>query len=278
MSGTKTTTGTFLGIDIGGTGIKGSPVDLASGELVGDRFRIPTPQPATPEAVIDTIAQIIEHFEWKGPIGCGFPGVIHRNTVFTSANMDDSFLGFDLGNAVSKMCGGPVKVINDADAAGLAEVRYGAGRDFGDLAILVTVGTGLGTALLHDGELVPNLEIGHLLMEHKGKLVDAESLAADSSRRAKDMSWEKWARHFSSYLNYVQALLRPELFIIGGGIAKKSDKFLPLLKCDCEVRVATLENRAGIIGAALAASQVASASAPSVTKAPKRTAKKKTAK
>ncbi len=247
---------TILGIDIGGSGIKGCPVDLKTGEFAEERLRIPTPQPATPMAVVETISQIIDHFKWKGPVGCGFPGVIHRNTVFTSANLDDSFVGFDLGNGISKITGQPVGVINDADAAGLAEMRFGAGHDFDGLALLVTVGTGLGTALLYKGELIPNMETGHLLMKHKHKLVDAESLAADSARRAQDMSWETWAKHFSKYLNYVHALVRPEMFIIGGGIAKKADKFMKLIKCDCEVRVATLENKAGIIGAAVAGAEM----------------------
>lgn len=261
----------LLGIDIGGSGIKGCPVDLSTGEFTAERLRIPTPQPATPMAVVETIAEIIKHFKWKGPVGCGFPGVIYRNTVFTSANLDKSFIGFDLGDGISKITGAGARVINDADAAGLAEMRFGAGHDFNGLAMLITVGTGLGTALLHDGELIPNNEMGHLLMKHKGELVDAETLAADSSRRAQDMSWETWAKHFSKYLNYVHSLVRPEMFIIGGGIAKKSDKFLSLIKCDCEVRVATLENSAGIIGAAIAGSKT-----PATVVAPKKkTAKKK---
>lgn len=242
-----------LGIDIGGTGIKGSTVDLDKGELTAERFRIPTPHPATPEAVFAVLQQVVDHFAWKGPVGCGFPGVIHGNTVFTAANMDASFIGCDLGQALSGMTGQPAYVVNDADAAGMAEMRYGAGKGFKGVALLVTVGTGLGTALFYQGRLVPNLELGHVLMKHKGNVVDAESLASDSARKREDMGWEKWAKHLGKYLDEAHALVRPELIIIGGGVASRSGKFLKHLKAPCELRIATLENLAGIVGAALAA-------------------------
>lgn len=243
----------ILGIDIGGSGIKGCPVDLATGEFAEERLRIPTPNPATPEAVVETIYEIIDAFKWKGKVGCGYPGVIHGNTIFTAANLDESLMGFDLGAAITAKTRKPTRILNDADAAGLAEMHYGSGKGFHGVSVLITVGTGLGTAMFHDSQLVPNLELGHLKMKHKGKFVDAERIAADSSRRSQDMSWGTWAKHFSKYLEYVHSLTRPELFLIGGGIAKKHDKFMDKLKSPCEIRTATLENAAGIIGAALAA-------------------------
>lgn len=242
----------ILGIDIGGSGIKGCPVDLNKGVFAKERLRIPTPKPATPEAVVDTIYEIIDAFGWKGPVGCGFPGVMHRNTIFTAANLDDSLIGLDLGQAITEKTRAPAAVINDADAAGLAEMRFGGGKGFHGVALMVTVGTGLGTAMFVDGQLVPNLELGHLILKHKKKYLDAEAMAADSARKALDLSWESWAKNFSKYLKLVHSLLRPEMFLIGGGIAKKGDKFLHLLKSPTELRTATLQNAAGIIGAALA--------------------------
>jgi len=265
----------ILGIDIGGSGIKGCPVDLKKGEFAGERLRIETPQPATPDALIETIDALIDHFNWKGPVGCGYPGVIHRNTIFTAANLDPSLIGFDLGKAIAENTGAPVRILNDADAAGLAEMRFGGGRSFQGVALMVTVGTGLGTAMFVDGHLVPNLELGHLKLKHKKHYVDAEEIASDSARRQEDMSWEAWAKHFSKYLKHVHSLLRPEMFLIGGGIAKKHDKFMPYLKSPCEIRTAMLENAAGIIGAALAAEPLAKEAIKRPRKAAKKTSARK---
>ena len=244
-----------LGIDIGGTGIKGCPVDLDKGELLADRFRIPTPHPAPPEVLMDVIAQIIEHFHWKGPIGCGYPGVVRNHTLCTAANLDDSLIGYNLGESLSHITGSESWVLNDADAAGLAELHYGAAKEVKGTVLLITVGTGLGTALFYNGQLIPNTELGHAYLKHKHthQAVDAEKLAADSTRKKKELSWEEWADNFSQYITYMHQLLWTDLIVIGGGMAKKGHKFMHHLTTPCEVRVAELQNTAGIVGAAVAA-------------------------
>jgi polyphosphate glucokinase len=237
-----------LGIDVGGSGIKGAPVDTSRGALLAERHRIATPQPATPKAVARTIAQIAAHFRWKGPLGCGVPTVVLRGIVCTAANISRQWLGVDARTLLGQATGCPVSVINDADAAGYAEMHFGAGRGQAGVVVLVTLGTGIGTALFINGHLVPNTELGHL--EIHGK--EAEAWAADSVRESKNLSWKKWAERLKAYLAYLENLLWPELIIIGGGVSKKADKFLPRLRLRTPIVAAKLLNDAGIIGAALA--------------------------
>jgi len=243
-----------LGIDIGGTGIKGCPVCTETGEMLGERFRIPTPKEATESAVLETVQSIAKEFSWKGPVGCGYPGVVRRGVIHTAANLDKSLIGVDFAASLGRRVGRPAWVVNDADAAGLAEMRFGAGKDEHGVVIMLTIGTGIGTALFVDGHLVPNLELGHVKMRlHKDpKYHDAEKLVADSARKRADLSWKQWSKRFNRYLAYMQKLINPDLIILGGGAAKKGDKFLQYLESDVPIKTATLENTAGIIGAAMA--------------------------
>ena len=239
----------ILGIDIGGTGIKGAPVDTATGALLEERWRILTPAPATPEAVSAAVAQVATQFSWQGPIGCGFPAVVRRGQVCTAFHVDKGWIGCNAQTLLGEATGCPVTVLNDADAAGYAEMRFGAGQGQHGVVVLVTLGTGIGSALFVDGYLVPNTELGHI--EIRGK--DAERRAAASVREDRGWSWKKWARRLDEYLQYLDAYLSPDLIIIGGGSSKKPDKFLPLLTVEARVVAARLENEAGIVGAALAA-------------------------
>jgi polyphosphate glucokinase len=239
----------ILGIDIGGSGIKGAPVDLNQGVLAAERLRIATPQPATPDAVADTVGRIIRHFNWTGPVGCGLPSVVQNGVARTAANIDSSWIGNDVRTLLSQRTGCPVTVINDADAAGIAEMRFGAGRGRNGTILMVTVGTGLGTALFRDGTLVPNTELGHLLLN--GKV--AEKYASAAAREDLGLSYKTWAKRLDLYLHQLQSLFWPDLFILGGGISKKHEKFFPFLTIETECLPAVLRNQAGIVGAALAA-------------------------
>jgi polyphosphate glucokinase len=239
----------ILGIDIGGTGIKGAPVNMETGELKGERYRLRTPTPATPEAVSATVAKVAIHFKWKGPIGCGFPAAIRNGKVMTAANIAKTWIGCNAQSMFEDATGCPVTVVNDADAAGYAEMRFGAGHGVNGLVLIVTLGTGIGTALFINGQLVPNSELGHI--ELAGK--EAEKRAAASVRDRKQLSWKKWARRLDLYLNRMQSYLWPDLIIVGGGVSKKHDKFLPLLSINTMVVPAQMRNEAGIVGAALAA-------------------------
>lgn len=239
----------ILGIDIGGSGIKGAPVDLNQGVLAAERLRIATPQPATPDAVADTVGIIIRHFNWTGPVGCGLPSVVQNGVARTAANIDSSWIGTDVRTLLSQRTGCPVTVINDADAAGIAEMRFGAGRGRNGTILMVTVGTGLGTALFRDGTLVPNTELGHLLLN--GKV--AEKYASAAAREDLGLSYKTWAKRLDLYLHQLQSLFWPDLFILGGGISKKHEKFFPFLTIETEFLPAVLRNQAGIVGAALAA-------------------------
>ena len=238
-----------MGVDIGGTGIKGAPVDIDKGELAGERFRILTPHPATPKAVADVVGEVVEHFDWKGPVGATFPAVVKDGMTLSAANVDKEWIGANADEIFTDRLGMPVTVLNDADAAGLAEMRFGAGRDRNGVVIIVTLGTGIGCGMFLDGKLVPNTELGHI--EINGK--DAETFAADSVRERKELSWKKYATRVELYLRKLDALLWPDLIIIGGGASKKADKFLPLIDVRPEVVAAGLQNEAGIVGAALAA-------------------------
>lgn len=238
----------ILGIDIGGTGIKGAPVDTRTGELAAERFRLPTPQPARPNVVADAVAQIAAHFDYKGPAGITFPGIVKKGVIFSATNVDPSWLHTDASKLFKSHVGGPATVVNDADAAGYAEMRFGAGRDRSGVVVMLTFGTGIGSAIFCDGVLLPNTEFGHLQLRGK----DAELRASERVREEKDMSLKKWARIVSEYLASLEKLFSPELFIIGGGISKKADKFLPYLTTKTEVHIepAKMRNDAGIIGAA----------------------------
>jgi len=241
----------LLGIDVGGTGIKGAPVDTATGALLADRFRLRTPRPATPERVAETVAAIVTHFEWRGAVGCGFPAVIRHGEVCTAANIDEGWIGTNARSLFEDATGCTVTLANDADAAGPAEIAFGAGRGRTGVVLVVTLGTGIGTALFVDGRLVPNTELGHI--ELRGK--DAERYAAGSVRVRKGLTWKQWARRVDRYLVAIHALLWPDLIVVGGGAVKKHERFLPLLTVEAEVVPAQLRNEAGIVGAALAASR-----------------------
>jgi polyphosphate glucokinase len=239
----------ILGIDIGGSGIKGAPVDVIKGKLVTKRFRIPTPQPSKPDPVTDVVAQIVKHFEWKGPVGCTFPAVIKEGVAYSAANVDKSWIGTNGQKLLQEKTGCPILLLNDADAAGIAEMEFGAGRGYKGMVIMLTFGTGIGSAIFVNGQLVPNTEFGHI--EVRGK--DAEDRAADRIRQEKNLNWEKWAARVDEFLGRMELLFSPDLFIIGGGVSKKHDKFLHLLHTQAKIVPAQMLNEAGIIGAARAA-------------------------
>jgi polyphosphate glucokinase len=238
-----------LGIDIGGTGIKGAPVDIERGTLIVDRYRLLTPKPAVPAAVADVVAEVVAKFGGEGPIGATFPAVIRGGVAETAANVDKSWIGEDVAKRLGKSVGRPFVVLNDADAAGLAEMRFGAGRNKQGVVMMVTLGTGIGTALFSDGDLVPNTELGHL--ELRGK--EAERRASETVRENKKLSWKKWGGRVDEYLRHLEMLFSPDLFIVGGGISKKADKFFGFLKTRAPIVPAQLLNEAGIVGAAVAA-------------------------
>ncbi len=238
-----------LGIDIGGTGIKGAPVDLTTGTLLAERFRIPTPQPATPAAVAATANEIVKHFDWKGDIGIGFPAVVKNGVVRTAGNIDQSWIGCNGKELFENEFGLPVTLVNDADAAGYAEMAFGAGKDVPGSVLIVTLGTGIGTAMFLDGKLFPNTELGHMIIREK----DAELRASASARERNEWSWKKWGGNVSEYLTELHKLLWCDLFIIGGGASNKWEKMEPHVQCPTKVVPATLANLAGIVGAALAA-------------------------
>lgn len=244
-----------LGIDIGGSGIKGAPVDLATGEFTAERIRLATPEEAKPDDVAETVAQIARQFDWHGPIGVGFPAVVQHGVIHTAANIDESWINVNAQELFSQATGCPTYVLNDADAAGIAEMRFGIGKERGvqGVVMVITIGTGLGTCLFVDGKLVPNLELGHI--EIRGK--DAERRASDAARQRKELSWEKWGGRFNEYLNRLQKLLWPDLFVLGGGISKTAETFLPYIDVPVEVVTARLLNQAGIVGAALYAAEQA---------------------
>jgi polyphosphate glucokinase len=238
----------LLGIDIGGSGIKGAPVDLDRGELTAERHRLPTPSPARPEEVADAVAAVVEHFDVPGPVGCTFPGIVRDGVVGSAANVDPSWVGTDARALFSERTGRPFAVRNDADAAGSAEMAFGAGVGQDGVVLVLTFGTGIGSALFVGGTLVPNTELGHLELDGD----DAERRAA-AKVRDEGMSWKRWARRVDRYLQHVEALFSPDLLVVGGGVSRKADRFFPLLHTRAPLVPATLLNQAGIIGAAVAA-------------------------
>lgn len=239
-----------LGIDIGGSGIKGAPVDVHKGEFAADRRRVDTPEESTPDAVAALVEQMVDDFADEigkdTPIGLTVPAVVHHGVVRTAANIDPSWIGTDADDLFSQRLGRTVHVVNDADAAGVAEVHFGAGRGNTGVVLLTTLGTGIGSALFLGGELVPNTELGHLEIDGH----DAETRAATSAREREDLSWEAWAERLQRYYSHVEDLLWPDLIIVGGGVSKKAEKFLPLLHTRAPIVPAQLKNDAGIIGAA----------------------------
>lgn len=250
-----------IGVDVGGSGIKGAPVDVSTGELVADRLRIETPQPATPEAVADVVRTVVAHAgpHLRGrPVGITVPGPVTHGVVRAAANIDPSWVGTDAERLFSERLGAPVHVVNDADAAGVAEARFGAAREVRGLVLLTTLGTGIGSALLLDGHLVPNSELGHLQIDGR----DAESHASAGAREDEDLDWPEWASRLQRYYSVVEDLLWPELIVVGGGVSKHAERFLPLLHLRAPVVAARLRNHAGIVGAAVLAAEAVSEPAP----------------
>jgi polyphosphate glucokinase len=238
-----------FGVDIGGSGIKGCLVDLDKGELQGERLRIETPQPSHPDPVYDVVERIVDSFGWEGRIGVTFPGVLKGGVVHTAANVDKSWLGTHLAEGLASRIPGTVQTLNDADAAGFAEMRYGAGRDKRGVVLMLTFGTGIGSAVFVDGHLVPNTEFGHIQVDGE----DGERRASAAAREREDLDYPTWARRVDRYLDVLEAGLWPDLIIVGGGVSKKAHKWVPLLTTRTPVVPAELQNDAGIAGAALAA-------------------------
>ncbi|MFG3659892.1 polyphosphate--glucose phosphotransferase [Streptomyces sp. NPDC047706] len=244
----------IFGVDIGGSGIKGAPVDLDRGDLADERFKVLTPHPATPESVADGVKQVVDHFGWTGPIGATFPGVVTGGAMIrTAANVDKAWIDKDARVLLGDRLGGvPVTVVNDADAAGIAEMTFGAGRDRKGTVVVLTFGTGIGSAVFTDGVLVPNTELGHLELHGH----DAEKRASSKAKEDHDMSWEHWAHRVQQYLAHVEMLFSPQLFVIGGGVSRKANKFLHHIEgIKAEIVPAELQNNAGIVGAAMRAAQ-----------------------
>ncbi|MFV8380317.1 ROK family protein [Corynebacterium hindlerae] len=238
-----------LGIDVGGSGIKGGLVNLATGELIGDRIKIATPQPATPDAVGETVAEIVRQAEWDGPVGIALPSVIKKQHALTAANIDPTWVNTDVQELFGKhLAAREVYVLNDADAAGIAEATFGTPEASTGSAILLTLGTGIGSAFLLNGELFPNTELGHLIIEGK----EAEKRASSAVKERKDLSWAQWAKRLDKVLREYERLFQPDAFIVGGGVSRKHEKWVPLLSVDTPVIPAQLRNQAGIVGAAMA--------------------------
>jgi polyphosphate glucokinase len=240
-----------FGVDIGGSGIKGGLVDLEIGQLVGERMRVETPQPSLPDPVYAAVAQIVDAFGWTGRIGVTFPGVMKHGVAYTAANVDKSWIGTDVDAGLEKLVPGTVETLNDADAAGIAEMRYGAGRDCDGVVLMLTFGTGIGSALFTDGLLVPNTEFGHIQVDGE----DGERRASAAAREREALDYPTWAQRVDRYLDVLEASLWPDLIIVGGGVSKKAHKWVPLLSTRTPVVPAQLQNDAGIVGAALAAAE-----------------------
>jgi len=240
----------ILGIDIGGSGIKGALIDAANGEMLTDRLRIPTPQPSSPTEVIKVVKQLVDHFEYTGPLGVGIPSIVINGVVLSAANIDDRWINFPGREGIAQATGCPVTLMNDADVAGFAEMRFGAGRGEDGVVMIFTLGTGIGSCMFVHGQIVPNLELGHIYLPRRKH--DAEYYASDRARKDGELSWKKWAKRLNEYFAYIEALFSPELLIIGGGVSKKYEEFAPYLKTRARVVPAQLRNEAGIIGAATA--------------------------
>lgn len=236
-----------LGIDVGGSGIKGAPVDIIEGKMLSERLRLDTPQPATPKAVAKAFAELVKMHDWKGPIGCGFPAIVRHGVAYSAANIDPKWIGKNVEKLFSKASGCPVKVINDADAAGVAAMRFGAGKNVPGTVLLLTIGTGIGSALFIDGKLVPNTEFGHLYFKN----MIAEHYAANSVRKNEDLSWEQWGMRFNEFLLHIDRILSPDLVILSGGASKYFDEFKHTITTDTEIVPSSMLNDAGTVGAAV---------------------------
>ena len=241
----------LLGIDVGGSGIKGGLVDVKKGEMVSERFRLATPQPAVPKAMAETFAAVVQHFNYKGSIGCGFPAIIKNGVAQSAANIDKSWINTDAAGLFSKASKCNVTVVNDADAAGLASSYFGLGKGRKGVVLFLTIGSGIGSAMFINGSLVPNTELGHIYL--KGQSQIAEKFAADSARKREELSWVDWGARFNKYLHHVDRIFSPDLIILGGGASKHFDKYQPSLDLKTEVKPSIMQNMAGIIGAAVCA-------------------------
>ena len=242
----------ILGIDIGGTGIKAAIVETTTGALLNESTRIDTPRPATPEAVGDALKTVLAQHHWSGPVGIGFPAAIPHGIARTAANVDKSFIGLPIAEFFGKKMGCPVYIANDADVAGLAEMRFGAGKDNPGVVLIITIGTGLGTALFSDGHLMPNTELGHVFLSNG---VEAERYASEAVRITKDLKWKDWGERLNLYLTTMESLLWPDLIVLGGGVSEKLHKFSPMITTKAPVVAASFLNQAGIVGAALFAEE-----------------------
>lgn len=242
----------ILGIDIGGTGIKAAIVETSTGELISERTRVITPRPATPDAVGAVLKTVVADHHWSGPIGMGFPAAIQHGITRTAANVDKSFIGLPIAECFSQHTGCPVYIANDADAAGLAEMRFGAGKGNTGVVLIITIGTGLGTALFSEGHLMPNTELGHVFLENG---FEAERYASEAVRVTKDLKWKEWGERFNLYLTTMESLLWPDLIVLGGGVSEKLHKFSPMITTKVKVVAASFLNQAGIVGAALFAEE-----------------------
>ncbi|MBE2225517.1 MAG: ROK family protein [Anaerolineae bacterium] len=241
----------ILGIDIGGSGVKGALVDTEKGELITDRLRIPTPQPASPKAVIGVVKEIVDHFDYQGPLGIGFPGVVMDGVTKTAANVDNGWINYPAARNIALTTNCEVVIRNDADVAGIAEMYHGAGSGIPGVVMIFTLGTGIGSVMFVNGHIVPNLELGHLYLRNMKK--DAEYFCADRVRTENDLTWKEWGKRLNIYFQYIEFLFSPNRIIIGGGISKKHKKYLKYLDLQAEVVPAKLRNEAGIVGAAMAA-------------------------
>ncbi len=242
----------ILGIDVGGTGIKSAIVETSTGELVSERHRIDTPRPATPKAVGEALKEVLAHHRWKGPVGMGFPAAIQHGIARTASNIDKSFIGLPIAEYFTKQTGSTFYLANDADVAGMAEMRFGAGKDNDGVVLIITIGTGLGTALFSEGHLLPNTELGHVYLEN-GQ--EAERYASEAVRVTKDLKWKDWGERLNLYLCTMENLLWPDLIVLGGGVSEKLHKFSPMITAKAPVVAASFLNQAGIVGAALFAEE-----------------------
>ena len=253
MAETTDTSTKLLGIDIGGSGIKGALVDPATGTLLTERFRLETPQPSTPEAVAGIVAEIVRHFDYRGTVGCTFPAIVKNGVTLSAANVDKAWIGTDADALFTRVTGCNVHLLNDADAAGRAEVTFGAGKDQPGVVIVLTLGTGIGSAVFLDGKLLPNTEFGHLFLS-EGQ--EAEAWVSDRVRKTEDLHWKKWGKRLDSYLEHLEFIFSPDLVILGGGVSKKNDKFMEYLALKTPIVPAKLRNEAGIVGAAMEAARL----------------------
>ena len=243
----------ILGIDVGASGIKGGVVDINSGQLLNERIRLETPDPATPKAMAETFGELVRRHNWSGLVGCGFPSIIKDGVAYSAANISHEWIGTNVVETLSLACGCPVEVLNDADAAGLAEMQFGLGKGEMGTVLLITIGSGLGSALFVDGQLVPNTELGHIFLKNQKKV--AEQYASNNARKREDLSWEEWGIRFNEYLENIERVLNPDLILLGGGTSKRFDKYDSYITVRAPVKPAQLLNAAGTVGAAVYAYQ-----------------------